>query len=275
MRAGDSPREWRDLMATIIETTPMSRLMPELTPEAEVALLARTLHREGFQESHLGHITYRQPDGTFLTTPFELAWNEVGPGDIMRMDAEGRTLEGRWSISNAITLHVALHRERRDVRVALHHHPKYATIWAARGEVPPAYDQTSAMIDGQDIAVMSEYEGGVSGEAAANANVKALGHKNSALLAHHGVFVVGQTISAAWLRARCLEWRCKQAWMVQAIGGGEPMNAEAERGFIEHTKEFLKSGSPVSWAAAVRQELRDDPELLTREGSWWGDTFAR
>src|ERR1051326_2718058 len=84
--------------------------LPELSPAQELALLARVLHREGYDDHLAGHVTYKQPDGTFLVNPFGLTWDEVRASDIMRMDADGRQIDGRWTITGAITLHVELHR---------------------------------------------------------------------------------------------------------------------------------------------------------------------
>ena len=42
--------------------------LPDLTPAQELALLARMLYREGYDDHLAGHITYKQPDGTFLVT---------------------------------------------------------------------------------------------------------------------------------------------------------------------------------------------------------------
>ena len=166
-------------------------LMPELTPHAEVALLARALCREGYDDHIAGHIAYLQPDGTFLANPFELPWDEVRASDIMRIDADGNVLSGKWSASRALRMHLALHRRRHDLTVSVHNHPRYATIWANHKRVPPVYDQTSSLID-HDIAIYEEW-GGLVGEWDAAEKVAAsLGDGQAALLAHHGVFVAAR-----------------------------------------------------------------------------------
>ena len=50
------------------EPTP-NRLMPDLSPRAELAVLARALYREGYEEHIAGHISYKQPDGTPARQP--------------------------------------------------------------------------------------------------------------------------------------------------------------------------------------------------------------
>ena len=123
---------------------PLAPPLPELSPAQELALLARMLHREGYDDHLAGHITYKQPDGTFLVNPFGLTWDELRASDVMRMDADGNTIDGPWTITPAITLHVELHKARHDVGVAVHNHPRWATIFADLQRTPEVYDQTSA-----------------------------------------------------------------------------------------------------------------------------------
>lgn len=40
-------------------------LLPPIGPRQELVLLARTLLLEGYNDHLAGHITYKQPDGTF------------------------------------------------------------------------------------------------------------------------------------------------------------------------------------------------------------------
>src|SRR3546814_16656164 len=113
--------------------------MPRLSPPAEVALLARVLHRDGYDDHLAGHITYQQPDGTFLTNPLELAWDELRPEDIATLDADGSQIAGCWTVPPATGHHLALHRLRPAITHAAHNHPTSATIPAAAPPTPPIH----------------------------------------------------------------------------------------------------------------------------------------
>ena len=89
-----------------------------MTPQGELALLARMLFREGYDDHLAGHITYKQPDDTLLVNPWGLTWDEVTASDVMRIDLEGNVLEGKWTVTPAIPLHIELHRARPDVGVS-------------------------------------------------------------------------------------------------------------------------------------------------------------
>ncbi len=245
-------------MATDLRRNEMAPPLPELTAEAEVALLCRMLHREGYDDHLAGHITSRQPDGTLLVNPWGLTWDEVRASDIMRIDVEGQVLAGRWTVTPAITLHVELHRARDDIGVALHNHPRWGTIWADLHRVPPVYDQTSAMVPG-DPVLHDDFDGSVDAVDNARACVAALGDGRAALLANHGVLVVGRDIAQAHHRAVVLEWRCRQAWHVEALGACVPVRAEV---FERFAAPFDHVSFPGLFEAMARRELRADPSIL-------------
>lgn len=245
-------------MKAMVVTKAIAPPLPELTPAQEVALLARCLFSEGYDDHLAGHITYKLPDGTFLVNPFGLTWDEVRASDIMHMDADGNELDGKWTITPAITLHVELHKARHDVGVAVHNHSNWGTVWADLGRAPGIFDQTGALYHG-DVAVYDEYWGAVDDPTNAQAAVKAIGNANVALLANHGVVVLAKDTEQAYLRATSFEWRCRQAWRIAAAGGGVPMNPAAARSYGDffNTNQFTGL-----FQAMARRELRKDPTIL-------------
>lgn len=240
-------------------TTARRPALPELTPHAELALLARSLWRHGYSDQLAGHISYRQPDGTILVNPFALAWDEITASDILRIDDEGNLLEGRWDVTPAITLHLELHARRPDVHVAVHNHSAWGTLWADIQEEPGVFDQTSAFVSG-GIAIHREYGGPVTDRSPAAAAVEALGNSSMALLGNHGVFVVAPDIVTTYLRCCTLEWRCRQAWRLRVAHAGVRLDKQTSDDLDKH---FASGGYPILWwEANVRRELRLDRCVL-------------
>ena len=234
------------------------KLLPDLTPREELVLLARTLWREGYDDHLAGHITIRQDDGTFLCNPWYLLWCELRPEHVIRIDLEGNVVEGDWPAPLGIPLHLELHKRRENVAVALHNHPRWGTIWADAGRVPPVYDQSSAL-GGGEIAVVDEYSGPVNDPKAAARAVEAMGDADIALLRNHGVFVLGNSVRAVHQRAVALEQRCAHAWQVEAMGGARHL-PEAAASFFRRSDG---TGFRGFWEAMARRELAADPSLLS------------
>lgn len=248
-----------DLLAQYAPNPGRWPLLPELSPRAELALLCRVLFREGYDDHIAGHISVRQTDGSLLANPWELAWDELCASDIVRLDSQGKVIEGDWNITPGINLHLAIHAERPDVAVVIHNHSRFGTIWANAHEIPPVLDQTSAQVDGP-IALYDEYEGTVDADEQSRHCAQALGNAKLGLLANHGVVVLANSIRQAHLRAVTLEWRCRQAWYARALGEYQPMpeqTAEATGAMIDG------NGFPFLWEAMARRELRRDPNVLS------------
>jgi ribulose-5-phosphate 4-epimerase/fuculose-1-phosphate aldolase len=172
---------------------------------------------------------------------------------------EGEVLEGEWPVPLGIPLHLQLHRLRSDVGWAVHNHPRFGTVWADLGEVPPILDQSSAL-GGGTLVLVDEYDGAVNDPDSARRAVERMGPATAALLAGHGVFVLGGSARAAHQRAVALEQRCRSEWMVRAAGGDGPTALPA--GFLEFMAASDGEGFLGFWEAAVRTELRADPSLL-------------
>jgi L-fuculose-phosphate aldolase len=239
---------------TTLSVPAVAKLSPQLSPHAELAILARALDRMGFDDYMVGHMTYRQPDDTLLTLPLELGWDEVTASDVIRIDESGHILEGRWTVTPAIVLHLEFHRVHPGCKVTIHQHPRYGTIWSTTGRIPPAYDQRSCALSDKQIAVYDDYEGPVDNLDATRAAVAAIGDANCALLRNHGVFLVGDSIEQSYSNAVALEWRCRQAWLAERIEGARTVPEQGRR-MVEEYTEAIGGIAPGLWEWAVRREL--------------------
>ncbi len=243
------------------EPTP-AKLIPDMSPREELVLLARCLWREGYNDHLAGHITCNVGDGTLLCNPWLITWNELRPHQVIRIDLEGNVVEGDWPAPLGIPLHLALHAARPTVGWAVHNHPLYGTVLADMKVVPPAMDQSSSL-GGGELVLVDEYEGGVNNMVAAKEAVARMGTADLALLAGHGVFVVGSTARAVHQRAVALEQRCQRAWHVMAAG--RPLDSPVPDSWLDLMNRSDGNGFIGFWEAMVRQELRADPTLLDEQ----------
>ena len=232
-----------------------------LTVRQEFALLARMLYRAGYNDGIAGHMSYKLDDGTLLVNPRELAWDELRACDVMHVTETGEVISGNWSVSPAVELHYVLHA-KRDVKLAVHNHPVWSTVWSALGAVPPVYDQISTFMP-QEIAFYPDYEGDVIDPEIAAKNVDAMGDEHVAILANHGVFVHAEDFEMAHMRCMALEHRAKLAWQVEALQSRtqQVMDKAAAESLSQLIEEKLH-GWPGFYAAMIRRELREDQSVL-------------
>jgi L-ribulose-5-phosphate 4-epimerase len=108
--------------------------------------------------------------------------------------------------------------------------------------------------------LVAEYEGAVNSPEAAHAAVTSMGSADIALLAGHGVFILGGSPRAVHQRAVALEQRCQHAWMIRAAGG--TLDTPLPAAYRERMSAGDGEGFHGFWEAMVRQELRADPTLL-------------
>jgi L-ribulose-5-phosphate 4-epimerase len=237
----------------------LDALMPDLSQEEELTILARALWRAGYNDHIAGHISVNMHDGTLLCNPYPLLWSEFRPQDVIRIDLDGNLVRGSWKVPPGITLHLALHRARPEVEVAMHNHPWWGTVWADMQEIPPALDQSS-VIGGGKLTVVDEFDGTVNELAAAAATVSKIGGADLALLTGHGSFVLGSSVRSVYQRAIALEIRCRRAWCVRAAGSS--MSASLPEWYLAQTEAMTGEEFSGYWEAAVRRELADAPSLL-------------
>ena len=238
---------------------PALSLVSTLSPRQQLALLVRILASEGYDDKLAGHVSLRdREDDTLLVTPVGLFWSELAARHVVRVDRDARLVEGEGRLNPTVIFHAELHHARPDIRVVIHNHPPFGSIWAATGELPPLLDQTGANGGGTAI-LYKEYEGAVLTPELASALALAYGSADMAILAQHGTLVTADSVGVALLRALCFEWRCRKAWEVARMGrSGTPLAAETAEALAQYADEY----GAMLLEAYARREIERDPGLL-------------
>lgn len=231
-------------------------------PYRLLALVARILHGLGYRDANAGHVTFRMEDDTLLTNPIGMFWDELTPSMLTRIDLEGNHVDGRYAANPGVRLHLAWHAVRPELQWIAHSHPEWSTIWADLGRIPPVYDQTSAMLDSEIVLV--PYSGAVGEGRKAATATSGFGSANVVLLENHGTAVSADNVNDLVLRAMALEWRCRRAWQVEAIGRAKELDLPTRKGIDNAVKTLLPGRYGGLFEAYARRELRNDPGFLDR-----------
>ena len=230
----------------------------ELTVPQQLACALRILAREGWRENLSGHITWATPDGGMWCNPWGIWWDEVRASDMLRLDADGEIVEGKWDVTPVVFLHTELHRSRADATIVIHNHPYYATLLSAIGELPVMVHQNSCIFHGE-IALVNEYAG-VEDSEQGKWLAAQVGDASGVLLAHHGAIVTGTTIGEACYKAVTFARMCRFTYDILAAGL-VPVEVPTEQ--RDELKTMLRQNTPRAyWDGAVRLLLASDPEVL-------------
>jgi L-ribulose-5-phosphate 4-epimerase len=82
--------------------------------------------------------------GLVVIKPSGVAYDEMKPDDMVVVDLEGKTVEGKLKPSSDLATHLVLYKAFNGIGGVVHTHSQWATSWAQAGRAIPAYGTTHA-----------------------------------------------------------------------------------------------------------------------------------
>jgi L-fuculose-phosphate aldolase len=173
-------------------------------PESQLALreqiisICRQLGAVGLNQGTSGNVSMRVSDYSadgFLLTPTSLDYDAMQPADLVHVTSDG-TCSGLRRPSSELPFHRAVMHARPDARAIIHTHSTHATALACLRRSIPAFHYLIALFGGNDIRC-AEYATFGTDELSSNV-VRALIGRRAALMANHGLIVIGDNLSHAF-----------------------------------------------------------------------------
>jgi L-fuculose-phosphate aldolase len=169
--------------------------------------------------------------GLLAVTPSAVPYAQRRAEDICVLDPQQRVIEGRWQPTSEIKLHLAIFRRRNDVRAVVHSHALNASVFGVTGEAIPQVLIESALCLTGPVPVAGYAPPG--GEAVAELTAEALGvYGNAAVMAHHGLVTVGDTLDHAYAASLAAETMAKVVILTRSMGVKERTLDLLEAAFI-------------------------------------------
>jgi len=187
----------------------------EARARLEVLETALGMSRRGLSPGRSGNVSRRFGSG-MLVTPSGLAYDSLGPRDIVFVGPDGETRAGERKPSSEWRFHLAIYRARTDVSAVVHTHSLHATVLACAHREIPAFHYQVAVGGGKNIPLAPYATFG--SEALSHHVAKALRKRDACLMANHGQIAVGASCAAALELAGEVEVLAEQYWKVLAIG---------------------------------------------------------
>jgi L-ribulose-5-phosphate 4-epimerase len=205
----------------------------------------RALGASGLVDLTFGNVSVLDRDaGVFAIKPSGVDYSQLTPANMVLVDLEGKTLEGRLRPSSDTPTHMRLFQAFDGIRSVVHTHSRYAVSFAQAAKEIPLLGTTHADYFHGPVPVTraltpeeinSDYEletAHVIVERFADTNPMSI---PAVLVRNHGPFVWGESSAKAVETARALEVIAQMAWQTVALFPGVSPAPDALR-----DKHFLR-----------------------------------
>lgn len=187
----------------------------------QICDVCRKMWQQGWVAANDGNVSVKLDDGTFLATPTGVSKSFITPDKLVRIDGEGKVLEGApgYKPSSEIKMHLRCYRERPDVGAVVHAHPPTATGFAVAGKSLDKYSMIETVIAIGSIP-LTPY-GTPSTDEVPEAITPYLAEHDVMLLQNHGALTVGCDLITAYYRMETLELFAKISLVAELLGGAK------------------------------------------------------
>ncbi|MFW9821486.1 MAG: class II aldolase/adducin family protein [Candidatus Thorarchaeota archaeon] len=183
----------------------------------EVVEGAKAIFIRGLVETGEGNVSIRngRKEELFITPSFN-NYSTLKPEEIVHVNFDGSPLSSGKLPSTEVKMHIAIYKSRPKVQAIIHTHSEYATMLSiADKSIPIIMEEMYIFLGGSiDVSDFGKAHTEEIGQTALNA----LGKKNAALLANHGVIVCGKSMNHAVKFAELVEKLAKIYWGALQIG---------------------------------------------------------
>ncbi len=245
---------------------------PSLHPDEraariELAACYRIFAMLGWTEMIYNHITVRLPDSVtggekqFLINPFGLHYSEVTASNLVKIDLQGRVLDGSaYPVNPAgFTVHAAIHDGIEGAHCVMHTHTTSGVAVAClQGGLQQTNFYTAQL---HDKVAYHDFEGITVHADEGPRLVKSIGDRQAVILRNHGLLSWGHTLPQAFVMLWTLQRACDVQLATFSMGPAIPVSAEIAAKSTNDALQFRPehgAGRDV-FDALVRQVDRIDP----------------
>ena len=232
----------------------------------QLAACYRVFAMLGWTEMIYNHITVRLPDSVsggakqFLINPFGLHYSEVTAGNLVKIDLQGKVLDGSsYPVNPAgFLVHAAIHDHMPQAHCVMHTH---TTAGVAVACLQGGLQQTnfySAQLHG--MVAYHDFEGITIHTDEAPRLLASIGDKPAVILRNHGLLAWGQTLPRTFAVLWTLQRACEIQLATFSMGAAIPVSQAVAQRCTRDSLQFSPhhgAGQDV-FDALVRQVDRID-----------------
>ena len=173
---------------------------------------------KGFVAANDGNISVKVSDNEYYCTPTGVSKGDLTPDMIIKVDKNGKKLEGKLNPSSEIKMHMRVYRERPDVTAVVHAHPPVATAFTVADIDLDQYILPEAVLTIGDVPTC-DYGTPSTMEIPDSLDPYIQNH-DAFLLRNHGALTVGCNLQKAFFVMEEVEFNaviCKHAMELGAV----------------------------------------------------------
>src|SRR5437773_3021347 len=191
-------------------------MISEYQIKQQICEIGRRVYAKGFAAANDGNISVRLNDKEILCTPTMVCKGFMKCEDMCKVDYEGKQLAGTRKRSSEILLHLAVYKQRPDVRAIVHCHPPHATAFAVAGErIPQCVLPEVEVFLGEVPTAVYETPGT---QKFADTIVPHLKSSNTIILANHGTVTFGPDLEKAYFNSEIIDAYCRILILSRLLG---------------------------------------------------------
>lgn len=198
--------------------------------------IGRRVYNKGFAAANDGNISIRVGENEVLCSPTMICKGFMTPDDICAVDMEGNQIAGKRKRTSEVLLHLAIMKNRPDVKAVVHCHPPHATAFAvAREPIPQCILPEIEVFMGEVPIAPYETPGG---HPFANTVVPFLKGTNTIILTNHGTVSFGAHLEEAYWKTEILDAYCRILLLAKQLGRVEYLSEQKSVELLDLKKKL-------------------------------------
>ena len=202
----------------------------------EICEIGDRIYKKGFAAANDGNISYRVSETEVVCTPTQISKGFMKPDDLCVVDMDGNQIAGRRKSTSEIKLHLAIMKERPEVKSVVHCHPPHATAFGIAREPVPQCVLPEVEIFLGDVPI-AQYD--IPGsQDFANTILPFVNKSNVIILANHGTVSYGETVEKAYWATEILDAYCRMLILAKSLGKVNYFSQDEAQGLLDLKTEW-------------------------------------
>ncbi len=214
----------------------------------DIVLACQKLYERCLVANHDGNITFKMDDGGFIATPTSFSKGEVTEADLLRLDQNGKVIEGRHRVFSEIAYHLNIYKARPDVRCVVHAHPPAASGFGVAGRElgTPAIPEAIVSL-GKNILTAKDFS--------KEELERVLDQSDGFIVSGNGAWTVGLEVMQTYYRMELVEHIALQHFYAEKLGGVKGLSPEKVEELLGKRPQSPQKKTDTRLRDLVREEV--------------------